>query len=146
MLLPGTCATCGAVQLEDKSCESIFGELIALEFENPDYGRVHFLTVACYMIQHEGYSDEAYAWMQSALRSYLEEGVSTESIRRDAAQGSGRTKGIRRQTGARQLPKVAWSMTIADVAIRMQDAESYCRLIEQWGRTTLSEMDPLVVR
>lgn len=33
------------------------------------------------------------------------------------------------------LPKVAWSMTIADVAAQMHDAESYCKLIEQWGRT-----------
>jgi hypothetical protein len=46
---------------------------------------------------------------------------------------------------APHLPKVAWTMTIADVAAQMHDAESCCKLIEQWGRTTLKEMGPLVL-
>jgi len=141
-----TCAKCGAALPEEKTCESIYGEFLALEFTDPGYGRVHFLTVACYMVQHEGYSDEAYVWMQSALRNYLEEGVTTELIRQDAAQGPGRTKGIRRRADAPPLPKMAWSMTIADVAAQMVDAESYCKLIEQWGHFTLKEMGPLVWR
>jgi len=142
--MPDTCALCGAVLPEGKTCEDIFGECLALEFTDPGYGRVHFLTVACYMIQHEGYSDELYVWAQSALRNYLEEGCATERIRRDAAQGPGRTKGIRRPADAPPLPKVAWSLTIADAAAGMHDADSYCRLIEQWGRATLKEMGPLV--
>jgi hypothetical protein len=141
-----TCTKCGAVHTGEKTCESIFGEFLALEFTNPDYGRVHFLTVACYMVQHEGYSDELYVWVQTALRNYLEEGHNTEMIRQDAAQGPGRTKGIRRLADAQPLPKVAWSMTIADVAAQMHDAESYCKLIEQWGRITLQEMGPLVLK
>ncbi|UQZ85051.1 hypothetical protein SK3146_04334 [Paenibacillus konkukensis] len=97
------------------------------------------------MIQHEGYSDESYVWVQNGLRQYLEEGRSTEMIRRDAAQGPGRTKEIRRLADAPRLSKVAWPMTIADVAAQMQDAASYCRLIEQWGHATLQEMEPLVL-
>lgn len=138
-----TCAKCGAVLPGGKTCESIFGEFMALEFTDPGYGRVHFLTVACYMVQHGGYSDEAYVWMQSALRNYLEDGHTSELIRQHAAQGPGRTKGIRRPADARPLPKVDWSMTISDVAAQMHDAESYCKLIEQWGRTTLKEMGQL---
>ena len=42
------------------------------------------------------------------------------------------------------LPKVAWTMTIADVASQMHDSYTYCKLVEQWGRTTLKEMGPLV--
>jgi hypothetical protein len=76
----------------------------------------------------------------------LEEGFTTEMIRRDAAQGPGRDKGIRRPADAPPLPKVAWTMTIADVDAQMHDAESYCRLMEQWGRTTLREMEPLVLK
>ncbi|PYI55535.1 DUF5946 family protein [Paenibacillus flagellatus] len=141
-----TCAKCGADLPEEKTCESIFGELMALEFTDPGYGKVHFLTVACYMVQHEGYSDEMYVWMQSALRNYLEEGYTTEMIRQDASQGPGSSKGIRRQADAPPLPKVDWTMTIVDVAEQMHDAESYCRLIEQWGRTTLKEMGPLLLK
>lgn len=141
-----TCTKCGTVHTGEKTCESIFGEFMALEFTDPAYGRVHFLTVACYMVQHEGYSDELYVWVQTALRKYLEEGQNTEMIRQDAAQGPGRTKGIRRPADAKSLPKVAWSMTIVDVAAQMQDAESYCKLIERWGHTTLQEMGPLVLK
>ncbi|WP_240419403.1 DUF5946 family protein [Paenibacillus periandrae] len=141
-----TCTKCGAVHTGEKTCESIFSEFLALEFTDPGYGRVHFLTVACYMIQHVGYSDELYVWMQAALRKYLEEGHTTEMIRQDAVQGPGSTKGIRRLADAPPLPKVAWSMTIADVAAQMHDAESYCKHIEQWGRTTLQEMGPLVLK
>ncbi|MDF2720704.1 MAG: hypothetical protein K0Q59_379 [Paenibacillus sp.] len=140
-----SCEGCGAILPKGETCESIYGNFLALEFTDPGYGRVHFLTVACYMIQHKGYSDEAYVWIQSALRNYLEKGHTTESIRRDAAQGPGRTKGIRRLKEAAPLPKINWTMTIADVAKRTKDAESYCRLIEQWGRTTLDEMGPLVL-
>jgi hypothetical protein len=139
-----TCGKCGAVLPEGKTCESIYGEFLALEFVDPGYGKVHFLTVACYMVQHEGYSDEAYVWVQSALRNYLEEGHTSEMIRAEAAQGIGRAKGIRRPADALSLPKIAWTMTISDVASRMHDAESYCKLIEQWGRTTLQEMVPLL--
>lgn len=143
--MPEKCMQCGANHAAGNSCESIFGEFMGLEFSDLSYGRVHFLTVACYMIQHEGYSDEAYAWVQTALRHYLEEGHTAEMLRQDAAQGPGRAKGIRRPAEARPLPKVDWSMTIADVAAHMHDAKSYCALIEQWGRTTLREMGPLVL-
>jgi hypothetical protein len=141
-----TCAKCGAVLTEGKACQSIFDEFMAFEFTDPGYGRVHFLTVACYMVQHGGYSDEAYVWMQSAFRNYLEEGYTTEMIRRNAARESGRIEGIRRPEDATTLPKVHWSMTIADVAARMHDAESYCKLVEQWGHATLQEMGPLVTK
>jgi hypothetical protein len=60
------------------------------------------------------------------------------------ASGPGRTKGIIRPADARPLPKVAWSMTIADVAAQMHDADSYCRLIEKWAKTILQEMGPLI--
>ncbi|MDQ0062983.1 DUF5946 family protein [Paenibacillus harenae] len=141
-----TCTKCGAVTHLGETCESIFGEFMALEFTDPAYGRVHFLTVACYMVQHEGYSDELYVWVQTALRKYLEEGHTTEMIRRDAAHGPGRIKGISRPADAKSLPKVAWSMTIVDIAAQMLDAESYCKLIERWGHTTLKEMGPLVLK
>ena len=139
------CTKCGAVYTTENTCESIFYEFLALEFTDPDYyGRVHFLTVACYMIQHEGYSDEYYAWIQNTLRNYLEEGHTIQMILKDAAQSSGRTVGIRRSADAHPLPKISWSMTIADVAEQMNSAESYSELIEQLGRITLQEMGPIV--
>ena len=144
--MSAVCNQCGAVLEGGRTCESIFHEFLALEFEDPGYGRVHFLTVASYMIQHEGYSDEFYVWVQSALRDYLEKGHSLKRIRKSAASGPGRAKGVLRPADARPLPKVAWSMTIADVASQMHDADSYCSLIEKWAKTILQEMEPLVAK
>lgn len=86
-----TCVKCGAVHPQDNTCESIFNEFMALEFTDPSYGQVHFLTVASYMVQHEGYSDEMYVWVQTALRRHLEEGYPAELIRQDMAKGPGST-------------------------------------------------------
>ncbi|WP_079911491.1 DUF5946 family protein [Paenibacillus sp. 32352] len=140
-----TCTVCGAVLLEGKTCETIFNEFMAFEFMDPGYGRVHFLTVACYMVQHERYSDAAYVWIQSALRNYLEKAYTIEWILQDAAQGPGSTKDILRNQADPTLPKVEWTMTIADVAAQMDDAESYCQLIERWAHITLKEMGPLIL-
>ncbi len=87
-----TCVKCGAVLSQKNTCESIFNEFMALEFTDPSYGQVHFLTVASYMVQHEGYSDEMYVWVQTALRRHLEEGYPTELIRQDMARGPGSSK------------------------------------------------------
>jgi len=52
-----------------------------LEFSNPAYGKVHMLTVSCFMIQHQRYSDPALVWMQQTLRDVLENGVDPSDIR-----------------------------------------------------------------
>ena len=45
-----------------------------------------------------------------------------------------------RQPGEPALPRIPWSMTIADVASQYQDAASYCALVTEWARATLKEM------
>lgn len=41
------------------------------------------------------------------------------------------------------LPRIVWSMTIADVAQQMQNAEMYGEQVKQWARATLQQMDAL---
>ena len=105
------------------------------------------LTVACYMIQHGQYTDEALIWIEQRLRDYLEKGISTEQIRRHAAKDAGQDrrkwKVTRRPSDPRQA-KIAWSMTILDVALNYHDAGGYRDLVEQWARTTLLEMQALL--
>ncbi len=57
--MPTICPVCGAVLPEGSTCQSIFDEFLNLEYTDPAYGQVHYLTVTCFMIQHERYSDEA---------------------------------------------------------------------------------------
>jgi hypothetical protein len=136
------CPICGASPVDGKSCEDIFNEFLVLEFTDPDYGTVHMITVAAYMVQHGRYSDEGLVWIKEQLRRHLE-GVSFQEIRREASsQVSNSSRGwkVTRPTDAPPLPKVNWSMTIADVAKENHDAESYCRSIRKWGKVTLDEM------
>lgn len=145
--MPNSCPECGAVLSKDSSCQTIFDSFLVLEFTVPGYGDVHFLTVACFMIQHGRYSDEALIWVEKRLRANLEDGISAEQIRKQASNEtdqSNRTWKITRQPGALFLPKIAWSMTIANIASSYLDSKSYCDLVKQLARSLLAEMKPLL--
>lgn len=141
------CPECGAFLEENTTCQDIFDSLLALEYSDPSYGEVHFLTVACFMIQHGRYSDEGLRWIEQKLRAHLEDGVPVDVIRRRAAEEAdqaNRAWKVARSPGAAPLPKIAWSLTIADVAAHRQDAASYRDRVREWARTTLQEMKPLI--
>jgi hypothetical protein len=144
-----TCPECGAVLIENQTCEMVFNEFLSLEFTDPEYGQVHLLTVACYMIQHGRYTDEALLWIAKQLRDYLEKSLPAEQIRRQAAieaDQSQRTWQITRGLGDPPQAYIPWSMTIIDVAAQYRDPDSYRQLVEEWARRTLSEMQPLISR
>jgi len=145
--MPDTCPDCGAVIKDDLTCRSIFDEFLVREFTDPEYGVVHLLTVACYMIQHGQYSDDALIWMEQRLRDYLEKGLSSEQIRRRAMKETDQGKRdwiVTRRPGDPPQRQIAWSMTIVDVALRVKDAESYRESVKEWAHITLREMKPLL--
>jgi hypothetical protein len=137
------CSLCSAATDIDLTCQDRFDEFLALEFSNPAYGKVHMLTVSCFMIQHQRYSDPALLWMQRALQDVLENGLDPSEIRlqmtSDVDQGKRDWK-IERQPGERKLPHIHWTITIADVYQHKNDPISYCAWVEKWARATLNEM------
>lgn len=147
--MPRTCPECGASLEKDASCQEIFESFLVLDYTDPGYGAVHLLTVACYMIQHRRYSDEGLAWIEEKLRSFLEAGVPTEAIRRQAVKEVGQDRRawkVTRPPDAPPLPEIAWSVTIADVAANARDAGSYREWVRKWARATLDEMGPWLAR
>ncbi len=142
---PNTCPECGAALKGYAGCQEIFDSLLALEFSSPEHGAVHLLTVACYMIQHRRYSDEALRWIAKVLRAHLEEGVPVDYLRpgmaRDADQAKRRWK-VLRQPDAPPLEKIAWSVTAADVAGQTATAQGYRAAVRRWAQSTLREMQP----
>jgi hypothetical protein len=151
--MPKTCPECGARQHDKRDCQAAFDEFLAWEFSDPAFGAVHMLTVACFMIQHGRYSDNGLAWIAQKLREALEQGVSPAEIRRQVANQVGQAQRgwkVMRQPGEPPLPRIAWSMTIADVDAGCRAASGapeparYCHLIQQWARVTLREMAPWV--
>jgi hypothetical protein len=87
--MPHRCPECGALLSNDVTCQSIFESFLALEFSDPAYSEAHFLTVSCYMVQHNRYSDEALAWIEPRLRDYLEKGIPARKIVKPMAMDSG---------------------------------------------------------
>ena len=141
------CVECGAPLSNGSTCQTIFEEFLSLEYTNAAYGQVHFLTVACFMIQHGRYSDEALTWIQSSLKAYLDKDLTAQQLRQHTARGvnnATRSWKVTRQADARPLPKVAWSMTIADVAQCIQDPETYCAQVKRWAHITLQQMAHLL--
>jgi hypothetical protein len=141
------CPDCGARHEAGSDCQSIFDQFLALEFTDPGYGSVHMLTVACFYVQHNRYSDKALKWMLPKIRAYLDENLSGTEIRRIAAadlpKPTERDWKVKRAPGEPPPFQVNWSMTIADVAAGYTDAESYCALIRQWARSIIDEVPPL---
>ncbi len=145
--MPTTCPSCGAALQGDRTCQTVFDEFLALEFTDAGYGAVHFLTVACYMVQHGQYSDEGLAWIEQQLRDHLEGGVPVERIRRQAAREVGQDQRgwkITRRPGDPPQEKAAWSMTIMTIAAAAHDAASYRALVTEWARVTLREMQSIL--
>lgn len=141
------CPDCGARFDGNKTCQSIFDAFLALEFSDPAYGEVHFLTVACFMIQHNRYSDAALAWIRGMLQAYLEGNLPPSEIRRLATgemNNAVRSWKVLRSPDDRLLPKIAWRVMIADAAEQAGDATSYRRAMRLWGESTLKQMDVLV--
>ena len=141
------CVECGATLSDETSCQTIFDSLLFLEYSRPDYGAVHLFTVGCYFIQHRFYSQEALIWIEHLLRDSVKVGLPSRYMLQQLGKATNtrdRTWKVLHQPDAPPQPKIAWSMTIADVASSYHDAASYCDLVRMWAHTTFYEMQPLL--
>ncbi len=132
-----SCPQCGAI-----GCRERYGEILALEFEQPDvFGAVHHITVNCYNLQHpDTFTDEALTWMRSSLRAIVEEGLSGPDLLKMARKTFRGDVPVKRRTahdGA--LPRTKWSMTVMDV--RTDSPEAYVEDIKAWAKSILSDLD-----
>lgn len=147
--MPEQCAECGALLPEGRTCQEMFDVFTTLKYLNEDYLHVHFFLVSCFMIQHGRYSNEALIQVQSMLHAFLEKPMTVPQLRQMAAQrmnSQARTWKVRHSEDDPPFPKVAWSITIIDVAQNSQegqDVEQYCAQVKQWARSTLEQMTSL---
>ena len=133
-----TCPECGAVQNDGKTCQDDFHQMLYWEAEDPALGRVHHLMVLCYNLQHASlYSPEGLHHARGLLRNFVEEGLSTEDVRRlnrdivDSGKRQWKIKGDKVQ-GSWDGP-VTWTMTAADVVAG--GMANYCDNVEAWADT-----------
>ena len=136
------CPECGAPNI---SCKTRFDEFLALEFTDADYGAVHHLTVATYMLQHSSkLTREGWLHMRGLLREFLLENKPPEFIRkqnRDLVDSGKRKFNIASRDGFPVIQKATWGKTILDV--RSENTEVYCKDVSVWARTVFEEAETI---
>jgi hypothetical protein len=136
------CPECGA---PDSACAARFDEFLVLEFTNADFGAVHHLTVAAYMLQHSSkLTCEGWLHMRQLLREFLIENKPPAFIRKqnkDFVDSGKRKFKIKSKDGLPVINKTAWAKTILDV--RTDNAETYCADVTEWGRSALADAEKL---
>ncbi|MCL4871458.1 MAG: hypothetical protein KJ063_21060 [Anaerolineae bacterium] len=116
---------------------------MALEFENPTvFGAVHHLTVACYMLQHNGYSRDVWLEARNMVAQFVHDGVMPAEMRRrgrSRLDSGHRTWSMSKGAKLAEFAAIVWSRTIAD--IRLDNPEIYCHDVTQWAMSILSDTE-----
>lgn len=140
------CPGCGArflPQVLDEShpylgaspaCWAAFGELLAREFGDPGFGRVHRHSVDVYAAQHPGVDRQrerrSVALHLVALCAWLEQGHDVERLNRDTQ---------RLASAPREWPwlepPATYPMTVLDV-LDARDGAEHAGLVRRWAEST----------
>jgi uncharacterized protein DUF5946 len=138
------CPECGA---PDSACETRFHEFLIKEFEDSDYGAVHHLTVATYMLQHSSkLTREGWLHERELLREFLVEKKPPAFIRKqnkDLVDSGKRKFKIKSRDGLPVINKTTWTKTIMDV--RPESAEIYREDVTAWARSALEEAEAIEI-
>ena len=134
------CPECGASQVEEMNCWEQLGAIIAWEYQDPALMAVHFLTVACYNLQHPAqFTDEALAGLRADLIAHLDEGLTVQEIRRRAAQHYTAPRRVLKKEAARRPLLRHWSMTIADVYLP-ERPQGAAERVKAWAAAIRNEL------
>jgi hypothetical protein len=135
------CLACGEALPDETTCEHHFHQMLFWEAENPALGIVHHLMVLCYHLQHPHlYSAEGLVEGKQLLVAFVQDGVTTEEIRRrnrvkvDSGKRSWKVTARPDSIGAYSQP-VQWTMTAADVVAG--GADHYCNNVRAWAKSVL---------
>ncbi len=134
------CAECGGPRQAGWTCWEQLGLLLAWEFDDPELRSEHFLTVACYNLQHPAqFTEPALAGLRAHFVEYLDNGLSVAEIRRRTAAATAGATRVLRDAAERRPVLKRWSMTIADVYLPDQAAGSAGR-VRAWAASIRREM------
>jgi hypothetical protein len=140
------CPQCGAEFPSDEQCHGRFDLCLAMEFENPGtFGAAHFLTVACYMLQHNAYSRDAWLEAREMIAQFIQDGVTPTEMRkqnRSRLDSRHRRWSIIKGTELSEFDTIVWTRTIADV--RLDDPETYCADVRLWAASILADTELLL--
>jgi hypothetical protein len=131
------CPECGAVWRDGVTCTDHFHQMLVWEFEVPEAGVVHHLTVLCYYLQHPSlYTPDGLTFGKSMLKAFVEDRVSPVEMRRrnrDIVASDKRGWKISNGEPGSHGQQIAWPVTIVDVAPLGLDR--YAERVEAWARS-----------
>ncbi len=116
------------------------GAVLAWEWQDPELGAVHFLTVASYNLQHPAqFTAAALAGLREQYIAHLDQGVAVSEIRRRVGKtAAGATRVLKPEEERRPVLR-QWSMTIADVYIPDRPDGAAGR-VKAWAASIRKEM------
>jgi CTP:molybdopterin cytidylyltransferase MocA len=116
------------------ACWATFGEVLAREFGDTTFGRVHRHTVDVYAIQHSGTDDrrqrQSVALHLIGVCHWLEHGIEVH-----------RLNGITQRLASEDrpwpwlMPPKGYAMTVVDL-VGARDGAEHVRLVRRWAETT----------
>ena len=130
------CEDCGALASEGKAgCQRMFDEILASEYGDYRYGRLHRLTVDTYSLQHpERYMRSAKSFVAhlTGMCAALESDK-TVAINQAVQRWLSGPKAVERPDGP--PPRNRGELTIAYV-YSAADAEEHVKRVREWARST----------
>lgn len=115
------------------------------EMEQWAYGKVHHLSVPCYMLQHNVYSRAGWLAVRELLFQFVYQGLSPDLARRRYRQKfarSQRTWSITKGEKLTGVEEIKWRYIIADV--RLDAPELYCADVQRWAESILADSESLI--
>ena len=117
----------------------MFGVLLAREQEDPELLAEHFLTVACYNLQHPAqFTEGAIAGLEQALIDRLDHGTPVAVLRKRASAEYEGSRRVLRPESERRPVRREWPMTIADVCL--EDLTGAAARVKQWASSIRSQL------
>jgi CTP:molybdopterin cytidylyltransferase MocA len=116
------------------ACWATFGELLAREFGDVSFGRIHRQSVDIYAVQHPGHDDrrqrQSVALHLIGLCHWLEHGIEFDRL-------TALTQRLANEDRAWPwlTPPDRYPMTVADVLVA-RDGPEHVRLVTRWAETT----------
>lgn len=133
------CPECSAPQGPTGSCREQWDALLALEFSEPSTFHVHFLTVACYQLQHprtQPLSEDARRQLARALEDVVVHGRAITDVQREmGATFAGATRVRPNEMDGDQASLTSvdrWTTTVADVG--PPDPDLHATRVLEWAR------------